>query len=78
MKWQYGITPEQYDEMFDKQKGTCAICGHSPEGRRLDVDHCHRSGEVRGLLCNKCNQAIGLFNDEPNLIERALEYLVSG
>ena len=52
----YGITPEEYDRLFDTQGGKCAICGELP--RRLVVDHNHETGKVRGLLCFKCNNAL--------------------
>lgn len=83
----YGITPEQYDALFDEQGGRCAICRR--EGLRLGaggdanrrnvlcVDHCHDSGEVRGLLCQTCNRAIGLMQDDPDLLRSAITYLTS-
>jgi hypothetical protein len=73
----YGITPEIYQEMLDKQGGKCAICGTNScsTGRRLAVDHCHTTGKVRGLLCAHCNTAIGKFNDDPATIQRAIDYL---
>lgn len=76
-KSQYGITLEQYDAMLEAQNNGCAICGVSPEqnGRRLDIDHCHTSGKVRGLLCTNCNTGIGKFNDDPDLLAEAMKYL---
>lgn len=79
----YGITPEQYLAMLDEQGGVCAICGHdepNEHGRtgtkfRLSVDHCHETGRVRGLLCQKCNRAIGLLNDNTDLLRKAIGYL---
>lgn len=75
----YGITPEIYQEMLDKQKGKCAICGTDScsTGRRLAVDHCHTTGKVRGLLCAHCNTALGKFNDDPQRIQSAINYLAS-
>lgn len=73
----YGITSEDYDRMLAEQNGTCAIC-HRPErikGRSLCVDHCHSTGEVRGLLCNACNIAIGKLEDNLDYIKNALKYL---
>lgn len=52
----YGITDEQYNEMVVTQMGLCAICGATPE--RLVVDHDHNSGQIRGLLCVRCNSAL--------------------
>ena len=61
--------------MFEKQGGCCAICGGvNVNGRRLAVDHEHETGKVRGLLCDKCNLAIGLFDDINNLAS-AIKYL---
>lgn len=79
----YGITTEEYDFMCTAQDRRCAICGVTPEesssGKRkvryLDVDHCHLTGAVRALLCNRCNSAIGRFNDDPALLTKAVEYL---
>lgn len=74
----YGITPEQHLEMFNLQGRKCAICG---AGEQLTskqfphVDHCHKTGKVRGLLCQKCNHGIGLFNDNPELLRAAASYL---
>jgi predicted restriction endonuclease len=73
----YGITVEQFNTLVDKQKSLCAICGiHSDETKiGLYVDHCHISGDIRGLLCQKCNNALGLFNDSLALVKRATYYL---
>lgn len=79
----YGITPEQYEAMLTAQDGKCAICGegepaaHGRTGRqfRLSVDHDHSTGRVRGLLCQKCNRAIGLMGDNTETLRRALDYL---
>lgn len=74
----YGVTLEQYEALLVKQGGVCAICGSLPNGGRayLDVDHCHITGEVRGLLCGKCNKGIGMFNTAPSLLTRAATYLI--
>lgn len=73
----YGITAEEYADMVARQNGVCCICGKPPQGKytRLSVDHCHKTGRVRGLLCNRCNRAIGLFEDDPRLITVAAAYL---
>lgn len=78
LKRAYGLTLEQYQEMFDKQNGECAICGVSHEKahhKQLMVDHCHKTGKVRQLLCDLCNTALGKFKDSPELLEKAAEYL---
>lgn len=73
----FGLTPEQYDEMFRAQGGLCAICGKPPSGRRryLDVDHDHKNGRVRGLLCHLCNTFIGLAKDSVEVLVSAMDYL---
>lgn len=76
LKSNFGITPEQYDAMFSSQKGVCFICERaSPDGRRLHVDHCHKTKKVRGLLCHDCNRGLGIFKDDPNLLRKAANYL---
>ena len=71
----YGVTRKDYDTMLVAQAGVCAICGKAENGKRLAIDHCHKTGEVRGLLCALCNTAIGKLNDDPELLERAAMYL---
>ena len=77
LKKKYGITYAEYEKMLTEQKGLCAICGKTEptENRRLAVDHCHRTGKVRSLLCGKCNKAIGLLDDDPELMKKAIEYM---
>lgn len=72
----YGLSMEQYEKMEQEQNRGCAICGQRDEGRRLVVDHCHTTQQVRGLLCNHCNTAIGAFKDDPRLLLKAAKYLV--
>ena len=69
----YGITPEHYDEMWARQEGCCAICGGCYE--ELAVDHCHRTGKVRALLCHLCNQGLGLFRESASHLQNAIAYL---
>ena len=75
LKIEYNLTIEQYNSMLTEQSGGCKICLKPDEGRKLAVDHCHSSGKVRGLLCNKCNRAIGLLNDSVDSAERLYIYL---
>lgn len=77
LKRLYGITVEDYNTLFKLQSGLCAICDSPQEDqkRKLSVDHCHSTGRVRGLLCQKCNRALGLFNDNTRIMKRAMEYL---
>lgn len=79
-----GITSEEYSAILDRQKGQCAICGTSNPGRRnrrgkvrriFSLDHCHKTGKVRGLLCNRCNLALGNFDDDVSRLESAIAYL---
>lgn len=74
LKANYGITIDEYDAMFKAQRGKCAVCGEK-YGRTLHVDHCHQTNVVRGLLCQKCNMAIGLLQDSVKLLNRAISYL---
>jgi len=76
LRHRYGIGEKEYDLMYKKQDGKCAICLKKKKNN-LDVDHCHKSGEIRGLLCNSCNRALGLLNDDDEIIKRAAEYIKS-
>lgn len=75
LKRKYGLTTEQYDEMVRAQGGLCAICRKPPTRRRLAVDHCHKTGTVRGLLCDPCNSSLGRLGDNQEGLLRALNYL---
>jgi hypothetical protein len=77
-----GLTIELYQEMFELQKGCCAICfnpemefANDGEIKRLAVDHCHIENKIRGLLCSKCNKALGSFRDSEEIIKNALNYI---
>jgi hypothetical protein len=77
-KRRYGITQEQYEGMLEKQNHRCAICETDTVGRNhtaFHVDHNHDTGKVRGLLCDKCNRGLGYFNDNPDFLKKASEYL---
>jgi hypothetical protein len=76
----YGITLEQYNDLLAKQGGVCAICQgpHRGRGKFYHVDHDHKTGDVRGLLCHYCNTAIGSLKDDPALLEKAAAYLRRG
>ena len=71
----YGISAEEYDVLLNAQDGVCKICDAEPTTKRLAVDHNHETGEVRGLLCETCNRAIGMFKDNPEVIRAAANYL---
>lgn len=68
----YGVTDESMRQIWDQQKGRCAICGQSG---RLHVDHDHESGLIRGFLCVTCNTALGKFGDNTKLLRTAIKYL---
>ena len=76
LKCRYGITLEDYARMLAEQGGSCAICFTEPQKSRvLDVDHCHVTGTVRGLLCRSCNLTLGRMNDDADTLRRAADYL---
>lgn len=74
LKYRYGITLDQHAAMIDKQKGKCAICGDAFAGTP-HVDHCHATGKIRGMLCDRCNRGIGYFRDDANRLSAAAKYL---
>lgn len=79
----YGITLNDYERMYEAQDGKCLICEGTEtrintftnEPIRMPVDHCHKTGEIRGLLCSDCNTALGLFQDSPEILSKAIAYL---
>ena len=76
LKRKYGLTLADYDRMFEAQGGVCAICGEArPEERTLHVDHDHATGVIRGLLCFRCNQAIGSLQEDYDIFQAAADYL---
>ena len=78
LKKNYGIGASGYKSLLVQQNGVCAICGNEPTvGKKLSVDHCHTTDDVRGLLCDKCNFALGLFNDDLDLLASASSYLIN-
>lgn len=79
IKCRYGLTPEQYDQMVEEVGGKCPVCLRAPDyagqPRRLAVDHDHQTGRIRGLLCWRCNGAVGIIGEEN--LHRLLEYLAA-
>ena len=77
LKNTYGITPDDYNDMFAAQNGCCKICGkHQQEFKKaLCVDHNHETGNVRGLLCNNCNTMLGKAFDNKETLYNAIKYL---
>ena len=74
LQFKYGLTIEQFQEMKIAQDNKCAICKSTPN-KELVVDHDHLSGEVRQLLCYKCNTGLGLFNENPDLLIEVIKYI---
>lgn len=75
LKRKYGMTLDGYNALVEEQDGRCAICRQVCELGHLQVDHDHTNGQVRGLLCHKCNKMLGLACDSPSLLEAATRYL---
>ncbi len=77
LKRRFGITIEQYEQLLQNYCKKCSICGSttSDHGHRLAIDHDHRTGEIRGILCKSCNLGIAHFRDDPYLLEGAILYL---
>ena len=78
IKRNYGITPEDYYDMLEKQEGKCKICSINIDDidkHVFNIDHCHTTGKVRGLLCQQCNSGIGMFKDRIDLLVKAIRYL---
>lgn len=77
----YGLTVDEWQAMVDRQDNRCAICGSpptpgtGPSTQRLHIDHDHRTGKNRALLCNNCNRGLGWFKDDPEQLDRAAAYL---
>ena len=73
----YGLTQDDYMNMLSNQEGGCALCSTTDPGKKKHfyVDHCHKTGIVRGLLCNDCNIALGLFRDQPEVMRKAASYI---
>lgn len=74
--YRYSVTDDQYNEMLEEQKGCCAICGTSLSSK-THIDHNHKTGVVRGLLCSSCNTSLGGFKDSIEVLSKAIEYLKS-
>ena len=77
LKAKYDLTREQYTDMLEAQEYKCAICQSEivPFTKQTHVDHNHETNKVRGLLCNKCNMGLGMFNDSWQLLSQVMNYL---
>lgn len=76
MKQCWGLTLEEYKELLNLQGNRCAICGTQDFGsRNAPIDHDHKTGKIRGILCQKCNRGLGLFLDNTEILKNAIRYL---
>ena len=82
LRYRYGMSPEDYASLLQSQDGKCAICGRAESKidktgniQMLSVDHCHRTGKNRGLLCDSCNRAIGALRDDVDTLLKAISYI---
>lgn len=74
----YGISLDDFNDLAKKQNNSCAICGRPDNGNKNIfpyIDHCHKTGKVRGLLCTRCNMGLGQFKDNKNTLLKAVDYL---
>ena len=83
LRYSYGMSLDAYEALYYIQHGRCAICNtfcssyadSTPDNPRLVVDHCHKTGKVRGLLCDLCNSGLGRLKDSVELLKKAIDYL---
>jgi hypothetical protein len=75
LREKYGITLDDWEKMFLAQSSACAICKCTNPGRQWHTDHCHRTGNVRGILCHGCNTGLGYFCDSSAALQSAVTYL---
>lgn len=77
LKKKYNLTLDQWNSMFLEQQGKCKVCETHQDNleKELAVDHCHKTGKIRGLLCVRCNRAIGLLEDRIDLLEKSINHL---
>jgi Recombination endonuclease VII len=73
----YKLAPNELTNMYKLQGNACKICKKADTGKwkKLSIDHCHKSGKIRGLLCTNCNQGIGKFKDNIEILEKVIKYL---
>jgi len=74
LRYNYGMSLEEFDQLLAEQHNACAICGLT-SSETLCVDHCHDTGKVRGLLCRRCNSGLGFYDDDPAFMSKAVAYL---
>ncbi len=71
----HGLSEQELQAMFESQFGLCAICGKAPKSDKWCIDHCHTSGVIRALLCYPCNHILGMAQDNPEILMKAIKYL---
>ena len=75
-KWRYGISSEDYDAMLEEQDNKCKIClGEFNDQTVTNIDHCHTTNKVRGILCPHCNRGLGQFKEDIKVLTKAINYL---
>ena len=81
LKRKYDLTQEEYDKMLEQQNNKCVICGDYETNKRkgeiqsLSVDHCHKTGKIRGLLCNNCNLTLGYSKEDIYRLNKCIEFI---
>jgi hypothetical protein len=75
LQTKYGLSLEEFNSMLEAQGFVCAICHKSPGDKNLCVDHNHKTGAIRGLLCSKCNYKLGIMHDDLEFMREAYKYL---
>lgn len=74
----YGLSMQEYSNLIEKQQFQCAACGIGLKdlpGSEIQIDHCHNTGNIRGILCGRCNRALGLLNDDPIKTQKLADYI---
>lgn len=74
VNYRYGITLEEYDNLFIEAGNTCKICGRSH--LKMVLDHCHTTGKIRGIICTNCNTAMGLIAESVDTLDKMKEYVI--
>jgi len=74
-KYRYGLDNDQFTKMIEEQGNSCKICSKDLDTCKAVIDHCHSTNSVRGILCNSCNVALGLINDDLGWLNKAKKYL---
>lgn len=78
IKYVYGLTLEQHEQIYVNQNGCCKLCGDSVAYNKIYTDHDHETGKIRGFLCHRCNTGIGFLGDTAESLQKAVEYLKGG